>query len=228
MNHLASSAAPAPNAAAMRAASPRSTLRRLGLAALLALLPWTAGCSATGKWKSVGEPPIWNTELPPPAAETAEPNTISVVLYCPLMEDRPEFLDKLREAIVAQCRSAGMGDVELLQDRSKKAQYEIVVYEAGEDGRFAFNKTAGVLGGLGTAAVTGAVTKKLGAALPAGIAAGGLFGFVFGSRTDNHTFAGVCRQRTSLKAEQRDETNRDKQVRASGSARARSSTAGST
>jgi hypothetical protein len=115
------------------------------------------------------------------------------------MEEDEEFVAQLGQAMVAQCRKAGMGEVRFLpQGSKKKAHYEVHVYQAGEDGKFQFNEEAGVIGGVGAGVVSGAVLKSV----PTGMVVGGLAGLVFswvmGEKTDVHSFSGICRQRTAL------------------------------
>jgi hypothetical protein len=173
----------------------------LSLATAAALL---ASCSATGKFKPVGEPPTWRdtTELPPPDDGSVDPSTLRIVLQCPTIEEDEEFVASLREAILAKCKNAGMGDVKLQPRGSqKKPHYEILVYEAGEDGKFDFNEEAGIWTGVGTGVTTGVLTENLGYGLgggAAGAAAGGLLG---GDKKKAYAFAGVCRQRTSLETD---------------------------
>lgn len=171
--------------------------------ALLVVVALLASCSATGKFKNLGEPPVWKdtTELPVPDDGTVEPNTIRMNFQCPTMEDDEAFLDTLRESVVAQCRQAGMGDVKLLPRKSgKKAHYEIMVYEAGEDGKFDFNEEAGIWAGVGTGVATGILTESLGTGIAGGVAGGAAAGLLLGEKKEVYAFAGVCRQRTSLAA----------------------------
>jgi hypothetical protein len=187
------------------------TLRRLFSLALVTGTALLAGCSATGKFKSVGEPPTWKdtSELPVPNDGSTDPNTLRIVLQCPTIEDNEEFVGQLKDAILAKCRSGpGMGEVKLLpKGSSKKAHYEILVYEAGEDGKFQFNTEAGIWAGLGT----GVATENIGYGVGAGVAGGAAAGFLAGDKKNVYAFAGICRQRTSLEATKTaDADNRNK------------------
>lgn len=191
--------------------------RTVCLAMLASALALTTSCSATGKWKNVGEPPMWNTELPPPPAdEGVVQNAVKVVLQCPLMEDQEEFIEELRSSVVEQCRKAGMGEVTLLRDRSKKAQYEIVVYEAGEDGKFDFNEEAGIWAGVGAGVATGLLTESLGYGIVGGAVGGAAVGALLGEKKERYAFAGVCRQRTSLQADKVDSQGRNNRTSSGG------------
>src|SRR5262245_36345647 len=109
--------------------TPLTTMKlfRVFVVAATALL---AGCSASGKFKNVGETPTWKDtkELPPPDDGSVEPNTLRIVLQCPTIEEDDAFVDQLKGAVLAQCKKAGMGEVGLLPKGSgKKAHYEIMV-----------------------------------------------------------------------------------------------------
>lgn len=191
-------------------------LLSLSLLAALALL---ASCSATGKFKPIGRPPVWqdNTELPPPTDGTVELGTITVTLQCPTMEEDDEYLSLLREAVVNQCRQAGMGDVRLLpRGTGKKAQYEILVYEAGEDGKFEFNTEAGIWAGVGTGVATGILTESVGTGVAAGAGGAAVAGLLFGEKKEIYAFAGLCRQRTSLTADKTASGNSDTNAQSGG------------
>lgn len=180
--------------------SARSPFHVLLLLTTMAL----GACSATGKFKSVGEPPMWRdtSELPVPDDGSVEPNSLRVVLQCPTIEDDEAFVEQLKEEIVAQCRKAGMGEVKLHpRGSSKKAHYEIVVYEAGEDGKFDFNEEAGIWAGVGTGVATGILTESVGAGIAGGVAGGAAAGLLFGEKKQVYAFAGVCRQRTAVEAD---------------------------
>jgi hypothetical protein len=171
---------------------------------LAALALGFASCSATGKFKHVGEPPTWRdtTEMPPPDDGSVDQNTLRIVLQCPTVEEDDEFVSGLKDAIVAKCKNAGMGDVKLLPKGSqKKAHYEIMVYEAGEDGKFDFNEEAGIWTGVGTGAATGVLTESLGYGLAGGAAGAAVGGLLGGDKKERYAFAGVCRQRTSMQAD---------------------------
>jgi hypothetical protein len=167
-------------------------------------LAFFASCSATGKFKSVGEPPMWRdtSELPAPDDGSVDPDTLRIVLQCPTVEDDEEFVQGLKEAIVAKCKAgAGMGQVKLLPKGStKKAHYEIMVYEAGEDGKFDFNEEAGIWAGVGTGVATGILTESVGAGIVGGVGGGAAAGLLLGEKKEVYAFAGVCRQRTSVEA----------------------------
>ncbi len=184
-----------------------STLFRSFVVAGTALL---AACSATGKFKNVGEPPTWKdtAELPVPDDGSVEPNTLRIVMQCPTIEEDEDFVQQLKTAVLAQCKQAGMGEVALLpKGSSKKAHYEIMVYEAGEDGSFDFNEEAGIWTGLGTGVATGVLTESLGYGIAGGVAGGAAGGALLGSKNEKYAFAGVCRQRTSSEAEKTASTN---------------------
>lgn len=180
------------------------TLRQLFRLSFLACAALLASCSATGKFKHVGEPPIWRdtSELPVPDDGSVDPNTLRIVLQCPTIEEDEEFVAGLKESIVAKCRTAGMGEVKLLPRGSqKKAHYEIVVYEAGEDGKFDFNEEAGIWTGLGTGVATGILTESIGTGIAGGVGGGAIAGFLGGDKKEVYAFAGICRQRTSAQAD---------------------------
>jgi hypothetical protein len=187
----------------------QTTRSLLSLTALVTTM-LLAGCSATGKFKSVGEPPMWKDvgELPVPDDGTVEPNTLRIVLQCPTLEDDEEFVAALKDAVVAKCRNAGMGEVKILpRGSSKKAHYEIMVYEAGEDGKFDFNEEAGIWTGVGTGVATGILTESVGTGIVGGVVGGAIGGALLGEKKQVYAFAGVCRQRTSLEAEKRADTD---------------------
>lgn len=184
-------------------------LRTLLSLVCVVVVAMTAGCSATGKFKYVGEPPDWDMELPAPDDAGTEPGTMRIRLHCATMEDDDVFADELGAAVVEQMRKAGMGDVKLLRDRSKKPQFEIVVYEAGEDGKFDFNEEAGIWTGVGTGVATGILTESVGAGVLGGVAGAGVGGLVFGEKKEVYAFAGVCRQRTALSAVKSTTDSRD-------------------
>lgn len=173
---------------------------------LLVGLMGLASCGITdakGKFKNSGEPPVWQdlSELPAPDGGSVEPNTLKINLQCPLMEEDEEMKSSLLQAVVAQCRNAGLGDIKLLPKGSKKqAHYEIMVYESGENGEFNFNEEAGVLGGLGTGVATGLLTQDAGYGVLGGLGGGALSSWAFGEKKEIYMFAGVCRQRTSAQA----------------------------
>jgi hypothetical protein len=180
------------------------SFRRLVSLTLAACAALFASCSATGKWKNVGEPPTWRdtTELPVPDDGSVDPNTLRIVLQCPTVEEDEEFVASLREAVLAKCKNAGMGDVKLLPKGSqKKAHYEILVYEAGEDGKFDFNEEAGIWTGVGTGVATGVLTENLGYGIAGGAAGAAAAGLLGGDKKKAYAFAGVCRQRTSLETD---------------------------
>ncbi len=180
-----------------------STLRILFRLLLVTGLCLFASCSATGKFKSVGEPPMWRdtSELPVPDDGSVDPNTLRIVLQCPTVEEDEEFVQGLKESIIAKCKNAGMGEVKLLPRGSqKKAHYEITVYEAGEDGKFDFNEEAGIWAGIGTGVATGILTESVGTGIVGGAAGGAAAGLLFGEKKEVYAFAGVCRQRTSVEA----------------------------
>ena len=169
------------------------------LVALSALL--NTSCSATGKFKYVGQPPIWDTELDAPTDDRTIPNTMRIRLYCATLEDDDEFVQSLGDAVRAKMQNAGLGDVTIIKDRSKLPHYEIIVYEAGEDGRFDFNEEAGVWGALGAGVATGIATESLGYGVAAAGAGGVLSALAFGEKKTNYAFAGICRQRTSVEGQ---------------------------
>lgn len=178
-----------------------------------------ASCSATGKWKHVGEPPIWRdtAELPVPDDGSVDPNTLRILLQCPTIEEDEEFVAELKDSIIAKCRNAGMGDVKLLPKGSqKKAHYEIVIYEAGEDGKFDFNEEAGIWAGLGTGVATGVLTESLGYGIGGGVAGGAAAGFLGGDKKEVYAFAGICRQRTSVQADKTATTGNQNSTAAGG------------
>ncbi len=179
-------------------------LRPLFSLTLVAATALLTSCSATGKFKSLGEPPMWKdvTELPVPDDGSVDPNTLRVVLQCPTVEEDEEFIAALKESIITKCRTAGMGEVKLLpRGSTKKAHYEIMVYEAGEDGKFDFNEEAGIWSGLGTGVATGILTESIGGGIVGGAVGAGAAGLLFGDKKEVYAFAGVCRQRTSVETD---------------------------
>jgi hypothetical protein len=198
------------------------TLRRLFSLTLAACAAVLAGCSATGKFKHVGEPPTWRdtTELPVPDDGSVEPDTLRIVLQCPTVEEDEAFVEGLKESIVKKCQNAGMGNVKLLPRGSqKKAHYEILVYEAGEDGRFDFNEEAGIWTGVGAGVTTGVLTESLGYGIGAGAAGAAVGGLLGGDKKKTYAFAGVCRQRTSLEADKSATTGNQNRTGAAGGIR---------
>jgi hypothetical protein len=194
-------------------------LFHLSLAAAAASL---AGCSATGKFKHVGEPPTWRdtTELPVPDDGSVDLNTLRIVLQCPTIEEDEEFVGQLRESIVAKCKNAGMGEVKLLPRGSqKKAHYEILVYEAGEDGKFDFNEEAGIWTGVGAGVTTGVLTESLGYGIAGGAAGAAVGGLIGGDKKKTYAFAGVCRQRTALETDKAATTSGGNRTTAGGGVR---------
>jgi hypothetical protein len=187
-----------------------SSLRASCRFALALTLGLFASCSSTGKFKNVGEPPMWKdtSELPAPDDGTVEPNTLRIVLQCPTIDEDDEFKQRLTESVIGQCRNAGMGDVRLLPRGSgKKAHYEIVVYEAGENGQFSFNEEAGVLAGLGAGVTAGLLTESLGIGVVSGGVIGTVAAWALAEKKEVYSFAGVCRQRTSAEGEKKAETS---------------------
>ncbi len=198
------------------------SLRRLLSLSLAACAAFLAGCSATGKWKNVGEPPTWRdtTELPVPDDGSVDPNTLRIVLQCPTVEEDEAFVTELKDSIVAKCKNAGMGDVKLLPRGSqKKAHYEILVYEAGEDGRFDFNEEAGIWTGVGTGVATGVLSESLGYGLAGGAAGAAVGGLLGGDKKKTYAFAGVCRQRTSMEADKTATTDNSNRTGTTGGVR---------
>lgn len=175
-------------------------LLRVAALVLIGMSAFLTSCSATGKFKYVGMPPDWDAELPAPDDDSTVPNTMRVRLYCATLEDNDEFLEQLSDSLRAQMQKAGMGDVSILRDRSKKPHYEIVIYEAGEDGKFDFNEEAGIWTGVGAGVATGIATESLGYGVAAGAGGAAVGGLLFGEKKEVYAFAGVCRQRTALSA----------------------------
>lgn len=198
------------------------TLLRLSRLLLAVSAAFLASCSATGKFKPLGEPPIWRdtAELPVPDDGSVDPNTLRIVLQCPTVEEDEEFVAQLKESIVAKCRNAGMGEVKLLpRGSTKKAHYEIVVYEAGEDGKFDFNEEAGIWAGIGTGVATGILTESIGTGIAGGVAGGAVAGFLGGDKKEVYAFAGICRQRTSMQADKQATTGNQNKTATGGGTR---------
>lgn len=167
-------------------------------AAAVAMLLSMCACSATGKFKYSGEPPDWDTDLAAPAPDYAVPGTMRIRLHCSTMEDDAEFVEQLSQAVRAQFKDAGMGEVRRFDPKEgKRPQYEIVVYEAGENGKFDFSEEAGIWAGLGTGAAVGVLTKDLGTGVASGVGGGVLAGLLFGDKKEIYMFAGVARQYSS-------------------------------
>lgn len=197
--------------------------RRLFVLFALAVPALFTSCSATGKFKPVGEPPMWKDtqELPVPDDGSVDPDTLRVVLQCPTIEEDEEFVAQLKESVLAKCRGgAGMGNVKLLPKGStKKAHYEIVVYEAGEDGKFKFNEEAGIWAGVGTGVATGILTESIGTGIAGGVGGGVVGGLLGGDKKNVYAFAGICRQRTSLQGDKSATTGNQNRTNAGGGVR---------
>ncbi|MGE3173934.1 MAG: hypothetical protein AB7O97_15015 [Planctomycetota bacterium] len=186
----------------------RLTLRILASFLLCAVSALSTSCGATGKFKYTGEPPDWDTELPAPEADYAVPGTMRIRLHCATMEDDDEFVEALSQSVRAQFQNAGMGDVRRYTPKDgPRPQYEIVVYEAGEDGKFDFNEEAGIWSGIGTGVAVGVLTEDLGAGIGAGAGGAVLGGLIFGEKKEIYMFAGVARQYTSASATKSAEDN---------------------
>jgi hypothetical protein len=178
---------------------------------LCAIAMLATACGATGKFKYTGEPPDWDTELPPPDPDYAVPGTMRVRLHCSTMEDDDEWADLLGQSVREQFRNAGMGEVRRFDKKDgPRPQYEIVVFEAGDDGKFQFNTEAGIWAGLGTGVATGVLTQDLGTGVAAGAGGAVAAGLLLGDKKEIYMFAGVARQYTSTSATKRtqDESNK--------------------
>lgn len=172
-----------------------TTFRRRSLSALLCLLASLGACSVNAKFKPVGGTPQWKPELDPPTADIAVPGTLGITYFCPTLE-QDDFAARLTSRIREAAAQSRIGKKEPLSDLTKTPHYQIVLSEAGSDGKFAGSVGGGVAGIAG-GVVVGAITKNIGAALVAGGVLGVLGYIGLGEKRDLMLFRVECCQYTS-------------------------------
>ena len=166
------------------------------LLALLLAVSSLGACSVSTSWKTLGGTPEWQPALAAPSPDIAVPGTLGIRYFCPTLEEG-DFAERLAERIRAAAAQSAIGPMERLTDRTKKPHYEIVLTEAGRDGTFAGNKTAGVLGAIGGGVATGLSTRHVGLAFGGALLAGGASYLAFAEKKDNLMFRVECYQYTS-------------------------------
>ncbi len=166
------------------------------LLALLLAVSSLGACSVSTSWKTLGGTPEWQPALAAPSPDIAVPGTLGIRYFCPTLEEG-DFAERLAERIRAAAVQSAVGPMERLTDRTKKPHYEIVLTEAGRDGTFAGNKTAGVLGAIGGGVATGLSTRHVGLAFGGALLAGGASYLAFAEKKDNLMFRVECYQYTS-------------------------------
>lgn len=166
------------------------------LLALLLAVSSLGACSVTSSFKTLGGTPEWQPALAAPSPDIAVPGTLGIRYFCPTLEEG-DFAERLAERIRDAAAHSAIGPMERLTDRAKKPHYEIVLTEAGRDGKFAGNKTAGALAAIGGGVLTGATTRNVGLAFGGALLAGGASYLAFSEKVDNLMFRVECYQYTS-------------------------------
>lgn len=172
-----------------------TTSRRRSLSSLLFLFACLGACSVNAKFKPVGGTPQWKPELDAPTPDIAEPGTLGITYFCPTLE-RDDFAERLSSRIREAAAQSRIGKKDRLTDLTKTPHYQIVLSEAGSDGKFSGSIGGGVAGIAG-GVVVGAITKNIGAALVTGGVLGVLGYIGLGEKRDLMLFRVECCQYTS-------------------------------
>ncbi len=170
-----------------------------------ALLLFSLGlgaCSVQSTFRAVGGTPEWRAELAPPDPAVAEPGTLAIRSFCPTL-DKMGVTEQLGERIRAAAAQSAIGPMRPLADRAKQPQFEIVLSEAGDDGKFTGNRGAAVLAGVGSGVVTTLLSRNLLLGGGSGLLGGALAYVGLGKHEDRLVFRVECHQCTSAEGSAR-------------------------